>query len=469
MVLVLVSTLVVLGFFSLIFLYGSGIAKSVLVPGVYLLVPVWISYRFGGVELDVRFVFFFAVTLYCAITFQPKNPVPFSPIDALFFLLVCGMLLSQYKQGYFGPSTVPEILRKWAFPYILGRLFVNSWNGIIVAEPCLRWLLVLLIGLALFEPPAHFNPLQALFRKTYPLLEAGEGYRWGLKRAMGAMSHPIFFGMALVCLLPWSLLTAQRALRGSLSQGWVLLPVFHGLAICATASRGAILAAFMALGGVAFVSWPKARLGLGLLGAILVPIFLFWKEEGMEILGSWAGDNTPEEVREVMIDDVIHQYTGTAHRVLLFKVYADAMEKAGWFGFGVNHFEGMSRAGISFSPEVEQRFGSIDNGFLYLLLQHGWLAILLFCAFGLVLLGTAWFKAFTMQNKAGTFLASLSACLAAVWLGLNSVWFSADFSALWLFHAGLLTTLPRLDPNEGQAQVPPPRNSMGFSRKLPKL
>ena len=51
----------------------------------------------------------------------------------------------------------------------------------------------------------HVNVVQHALGKVFGLLEEGSGYRWGLKRAQGLTSHPIYFGYLLVLTLPWAL------------------------------------------------------------------------------------------------------------------------------------------------------------------------------------------------------------------------------------------------------------------------
>lgn len=468
MLLVFLCFSLALGFTLVFFIDDFQKAKSVFIPLVYLFSPIWVSYRFGGVELDLRFFLFFVVLVFFIISNPLKNGLKFHIADFFAILLISGMALSQYHQGYFGPSTLPEILRKWIFPYLLGRWFLESWNKLGSPETHIRWILLILAIFSFFESLVHVNPLQFILQKRFALLEEGEGYRWGIKRAMGALGHPIFFGMSLVCLLPWSLLTAERAWRNRIPRFWVMMPIIHAAMIIVTGSRGPMIASAMVFGGYVFFSWPKLRWALGGLGIALALLILFWREEGLEMLGSVAGDNVSSETRMVTIDGVEYEYTGTAHRFLLFKVYASAIEKAGWLGYSVNHLEGMKQEGIGLDPNLEIRFGSIDNGFLYLLLQHGWLSVLIFLLFSTSVIGTGVLLGFWLPGQPGVFAGTLAVALLAVFLGLNSVWFSADFSAIWLFHAGFLVSLSEFPTPLVFQEKTLTRNTMGLPRNLPK-
>lgn len=448
------SLLLAIGFAISYFRSNFDRAMATWSPIVFLLLPMWLTYPFGGIDITFRLLFFFGAFGFYLLSNPPSIlPGGLSIADIVITILTLTLGLSEAMVGVIGPLTIPEFMSLWWIPYMLGRLSLSRWTSIPFA--CNRWAYILAIVccLALLESFALRNPIQWVFNKTFALLEEGEGYRWGIKRAMVSLEHPIFLGMALVSCLPWSLLAARQAVIGNMSKIWLLLPLLQMAAIASTASRGPIIAGIFVLSSIPFWRFPKFRI---LIGITAVGTFLggtLFQDYAWELLEAATGD-TLAETRQVYIDGVEYDYTGTNHRVLLFKVYEHAIEKAGWFGFGYDFVGGMSKAGIEIDEDLLARFGSIDNGYLAILIKHGWLNVILLIFFATIIVLEGISVGLLTQGTPGVFVGTLAIALFAVMVGLVAVWFSRDFAGIWLFHAGLVVTLNRL-PVPAYSNAPP--------------
>jgi hypothetical protein len=319
----------------------------------------------------------------------------------------------------------------------MGRWLLASTADIPKTTRLIVRVLLVLSAFAVFESFVKINPINKALGKTYDLLEEGEGYRWGLKRAHVMFDHPIFFGMGLVLLLPWAMEAGRLAKAKSAPRWWRWAPWAIAAALFATVSRGPQLAAMGATLIYFFFRRPRLRLAM-IVSAIGIGAIAFSaKDQIIELLGKAAGEKS-EEVALIQIEGEEVEYTGTQHRMLLFRVYARAIDTTGWFGFGTE------LKGIELEESIAQRFGSIDCHYLLFLLQHGYLGVGVFLILTLVillnLLRVAWRPELPQSALAGGLFGSLF----AVAVLLVSVWFSPDFAAIWLFSAGLASRLPFL-------------------------
>ncbi len=442
----------------------SGFTKAVSIwfPVVFVFVPVWISLTYKALLIDARLVFFFMVMIFFVGEPEQKKSPGMALADGLAFCLSSVILFSQLRQGQMGIASPPEVLRKWFFPYLLGRWFASNWKSLGISATGFGWAIVISAALAAFEAFIKINPVQKLTGKSFSLLEAGEGYRWGLKRAMGSLGHPIFFGMAMVCCLPWSILAAMRARAGKMPKIWVCLPFVHFGAIIVTASRGPQMAALMVLSSIPYFRYKGLRIWITAGAVILLGLGWVFREQALEMLGTAAGEKSSAEVaRAILINGEEYEYTGTAHRLLLFKVYDQAIDRVGLFGYGTKFLEGMDRVGLGLPEDLEMRFGSIDNGYLLLLLQHGWLSVWVFMALATVVIYHGINLGLRVKGPYGVFAGTMAVSLLSIMVFLTSVWFCPDFSAFWLFNAGLLISI---------SQFPEERKEGPLSRvKVAKL
>lgn len=161
-----------------------------------------------------------------------------------------------------------------------------------------------------------------------------------------------------------------------------------------------------------------------------------------------AGENN-ETPKLIMINGEEEIYTGTRHRVLLFKVYAEALRDAGLFGWG------QQMKGIDLEDEIAERFGSIDSHYVLFFLQRGHSGLWPFVLLQVVTLVQLGRAAWPGKGLRAGLAGSMFGAMAAVDVGLFSVWFSPDFGTVWLFTAGVAANLAALGP---EAITPPGRH-----------
>ncbi len=326
-----------------------------------LLVPAWVVIPIGTFTLDLRTVA--AVAGLAAVwLMQPRDlGGRWLLADLLVALLILVQVIAEYQAGQLGPLAVPEILRKWLLPYLVGRWFLGNIGDVGRVLPYFCWamLLVSLYGIA--EAASHVNFFNHLVGKVYGPLEEGAGYRWGLKRAQGFLDHPIYFGNLIVLLFPWVLEARRRSALGEGPRWWRALPFIVFGALLSTASRGPLLAAVFCAVAPVFFSRPRWRLPIVCAVVLTLVVVIQGKALVVEALSQWAGEE--DELPTLVIRGEEVEYSGTKHRLLLHQAYEDGLENLGLFGFWLGPARHRSRC------RFRLRFRSIDDHYLLFLLQ----------------------------------------------------------------------------------------------------
>jgi hypothetical protein len=400
-----------------------------------LLVPVWVFYQIRTTAISVRNLGVIIPVLCFMLLPLRKNLFR----QMVFLdLLVFGYLITLNISLFMSDSLVPlapvEIGRVWLLPYLAGRLFLGAPSELPSMLKVFVPLIMLLVLYAAIEAITHTNIVNSIKGMKYYLLEQGEGYRWGLKRAQGFSEHPIYLGLTLVMLLPMSIVALASRYETGYSW-WRFVPLVLGLGIFVTVSRGAFLAGFMVLYCFWFFRYPRLRsllLSLALVSGITAYAFKDVVLYGLSVVvGEKVAD--PEMV---VIDGKEYAYTGTIHRQLLDIVYREAIENAGLFGYGPERL----RMPVAHAPS---QFKSIDDHYLLFYLQYGAVGVMTFIGLGICglyyLARIAWNpeRPFALL-AAGTFGSVLS-----VMVVIRSVSFEQDFGAVWLFSLGLAAAMYR--------------------------
>ena len=402
-----------------------------------LLIPVWLIKVMGSVSIDVRTIAAGVGIGGFLLTTREKLRYRFAWMDALVFAMILTHVISAWSNNEVALMTIPEIMRRWLLPYIVGRLFVSSADDFSQFLPCVARLLLILSISAVLEAVTQINPLCELLGKTYPVLESGEGYRWGLKRAQGPLDHPIFFGLVLVMVSPFAIEAAQRGWQGRGPKWWIVLPFTMFAAVVSTVSRGPIAAALATAFATVTFRVPRLRpllIGVALAGGCIAVVA---KEQILEIVTNTVESDDFE--RWVEIDGEEYRYTGTAHRRLLLLAYREPIEECPFFGYGER------LQGVTIAEHLSDRFSSFDNHYLLLYLQRGLAGLALFI--GITLLAV-WYLAKVAWNTRqphSVIAGSLAGALLSVSALLSSVWFAPDHGTVWLFSVGLATCMSTLD------------------------
>ncbi len=139
----------------------------------------------------------------------------------------------------------------------------------------------------------------------------------------------------------------------------------------------------------------------------------------------------------IVIDGHSYDYTGTNHRLLLLRVYADAIAHAGWFGFGTPKVSGDTTHVPFVEDQLRSLFASIDNHYVQFVLQAGYLGVGLFVVLGAVSAGYLLPPALAIDHRRGLLAAGLFGAIVATMFSLMTVWLSRDFSFFWLLLVGV--------------------------------
>ena len=351
------------------------------------------------------------------------------------------MIASEYSAGEMGTSTVPTIFRRWLIPYAVGRRFFHSLDDLPKVARILGGICLILSVYGAFEMVTKINPVVVAMKQTFGLLEQGQGFRMGLKRAQGLCSHPIFFGLTMVLLLPWALEAVRRRDGLRVSLGRRLIPWITAAAVTTALSRGPILAALSAFVCVVFFRVPRLRAPIASLAVIALIALTVGKDVIMTALADVVDD--AEASVPLVINGRIESYNGTTHRVLQFKAYGDAIEKTGFFGYG------STLKAVRSGYEIHPLLWSIDCHYLFHLLQYGYVGVVLFLLLAVRVLQRLATMALDRHAPASFLAAGLFGALAAVNVSLLSVFFSYDFRRFWLFYSGLTENLYDLATQPG--------------------
>jgi hypothetical protein len=395
-----------------------------------LAVPGWFYVIFRSITLD-------AMTGVAVATFAVLLARPFTGLrttwvvsDFLVALLVLSAIAADAVNRILIPGTVLELVRIWLFPYLLGRLFLSTWEDMGRTLPAVVVLAAALSVFGLVEAVTRTNLLAVASGKSWELLEKSEGFRWGLKRAQGTTNHPIYFGLLLALTLPWVLMAYRAALRHAAPRWWLAVPFLLVAAAFVTVSRSAQLAVLIVLAADLFFRRPRYRPVMLLITAVGGLAFVVFREQVLDLLGAYAGES---EVGQdwVVINGVEYEYTGTRHRDLLLEAYQEPIAKAGWFGFGTVLQD------IPIDPEMPVQFQSIDHHYLLQYLRYGVVGT---AAFFLFALSGAWNlarEAWARDGPLSDLAAGMVGAFVAVIVMIRGVALSTDFGFTWLFVAGL--------------------------------
>lgn len=399
-----------------------------------LAVPAWLTVSFRSVALD-------AITGVTLATFVATLTRPFAGTrtrwmvsDLLVGAFVLTCVVSDALNRSLIPGTVLELVRTWVLPYLLGRLFLSSWDEM---RPVMPIVVALAAGLSvygLFEAVTHINILAVVTGKKWELLETAEGFRWGLKRAQGITNHPIYFGLLLALTLPWMLMAARSATRHEAPRWWIAVPALMAAAAFVTVSRSAHLAILIVFAADLFFRRPNYRIPMVLIAVAGGLVFFVFREETLDLLGAYAGERDIGQER-VKIYGVEYEYTGTRHRDLLYQAYDEAIEKAGWVGYG------SSLQDMPLDPYMDSRFLSIDNHYLQYFLRYGILGTVAFAALAAAGAWNLGREALARDGPLSDLAAGLFGAFIAVVLLIRGVALSFDYGATWLFVAGLAASM----------------------------
>ncbi len=419
---------------------GARVAIAV-ACGCSLLFPTWVSINVGPTICNLRSLGALVAVGIILLTSCRLLPGGLMLSDLLVAALALSQIATEYSVGDLAGSTFTTMLVEWIIPYLLGRCVFESIQDLRRLTSVMAWVCVILSVLAIIECVTRVNILN-LALGHIGSLQGENDIRWGLKRAEGPASHPIFFGMMLVMLLPWGLEAARLAANGQGPKWWKAVPWITGLAICSPMSRGPQIGLMICLVVTFFLRNPAWRRTFAVAALLVCVVGAVAYKPLIAALHVWA--NEDQQAKEiVMINGNPVEYSGTNHRMLQLTVYEKAALNAGWGGYGAMCIRVSTEP--SKIPYVEEhlreKFISIDNHYLLMLLRTGYSGIGLFILLGICALCYLVRPAFALAASQSMLAGGLFASIMAVMFLVTTVFFATDFGFLWLFNIGVAASL----------------------------
>jgi hypothetical protein len=400
-----------------------------------LAVPFWFHVTFRSVGLDA--VTGVAVATLAALLGQPftGSRTTWMLSDVLLVSIILACILSDALNRILIPGTILELVRTWVLPYLLGRLFLERWDDMGRTLPTVVVLATVLSVFGIVEALTRTNVLAEATGMKWAVLDSSEGFRWGLKRAQGTTNHPIYFGLLLALTLPWVLMAVRVPLRPVMPWWWKVVPVLMVAAAVLTVSRSAQIAVLMVFAADQFFRRPVARPIILALLLLVALVFATFREQAIDLLGAYAGESdVGEEI--VVIDGVEYEYTGTRHRDLLYKAYAELIDQAPWYGYGTES-DTIKRK----QDQMPVQFKSIDHHYLVQYIRYGIPGTITFLLFGLAGVWNLAREAWARDGPLSDLAAGLFGAFVAVVVMVRGVALSPDFGFTWLFVAGLAASM----------------------------
>lgn len=415
---------------------GSQTALAVAVALTFVF-PCWMYRDMGGVRIDLRQVLGLTAIACCLLDPRVRLGGRIVLTDLLVVALAVSNVASEMVNDVVTVTMIANILIVWLLPYAVGRLLQLDHQGLRRAVPWIAAGVGFIALFAIIESVTRVN-LTHLITGHGGSLQGNTDIRWGLRRAEGTLTHPIFFGMVLAMTLPWTIEAARRA-HARLAPDWYRwLPWITAGGTFFTMSRGPQLSI---LGAAAVVAWFRSGVWRPILTCAAIGVVLvvsFGQSAIINLLHAWSGESRHEMVE---IRGELYEYSGTTHRMLQWIVFRDAVEHADWLGFGSTPL----MAGKNRLPFVEdhlrEKFSSIDNHYIEFTLRCGFLGMVLFMVLGLTALTYLVSPALQTTDELSWFAATLAGVQLLVLLNLAAVWFASDFSFVWLFNVGIAASI----------------------------
>lgn len=397
-----------------------------------LLIPIWLIVEVGAVILDLRMAFALAGIGY--VLWKQKK-VSYFPLatDFIVVTIIGVQIASELLSSEPTMTMFVDTAMQWLVPYVLGRVAWRSFQDGKQILPAVVTTCAILSAWSVLESITRINIVNALLGHAGSL-QGQTDLRWGMKRAEGPLSHPIFFGLQMVLLFPITLEAYRQAKLGIAPNWWKWMPWVTAAGAFSSMSRGPQMGIGIVLITTVVIMLPKWRVAIlapvviGIGAIVAMPNFF------LETLSSWAGEKS---TMTIQIDGQYVEYSGTMHRILQMQVYSKALQHADWFGYGSVGL----RSGSTTIPHVEdhlrQMFSSIDNHYLQFALQNGWVGIGAFLALCFFSIHQAASAAHDPRNPMPYLSAATAGAIVALTLILSTVWLPSDVRFVLLAVIGM--------------------------------
>ena len=403
---------------------------------VAILAPTWVQLRVLELPVSVRWTFIAIAMFVFSVAHFRKLWAPLVLTD----LLVAGMVVAHVSSEFFhdGFSFLVPIRAycEWALPYVAGRYAMMNHRHFALIGSAFA-VVGLIIGFAAtFESLTGLNIWETVFIDAGDEVKRPMGKRFGLFfRAHGPFQHPIFLGIVMLLMAPWSaMLLAIRKSRWETGLG-ILGMIGSLLGVMASVSRGPILALIIAVvcGLCIWHRYVRYSVAVVLLSGI--GLVVAFPQAVMDLADST--ENSELRGKPVEFDGEVEVYTGTRARIFVWRVYGPLVLRGGLLGFGNEAASTFPPNIPGLPPEVKAReiLGYVDNSYLLTGLRFGIIGCTIFsllvvtsivASFGLMRNGSALF----FPHESFVF-AAFSATMIAVALEILTVFSSYDF-IFWL-------------------------------------
>jgi hypothetical protein len=315
--------------------------------------------------------------------------------------------------------SVAVLTLDWLVPYILVRALWRDYRDVKQGLKPLVYASVFLGMLTIYETRMAARVSRLFWNALTGLSVPGyfEMWRWGYLRAFGTFTHPITLGVFFATVAPLMILWGQIEPRYRLHSR--IAAFVCALACMTSLSRGPMLALLAA----AVLGWFLTR-QRPLVYVLLVPALVLLLPVAMTEMGE-AIQFTQQELADRGNTDSGY------YRLALLLIYLDDIGKVGWLG----------------NPEVVgqdyEAAWSIDNGYLYLFVEGGWLGGGLFMAMVFAILTVAGLSLRRSRGAVRRVRATGFAGLLGVLFGMADVWFAPDYAPMFFVCSAVMLNLTR--------------------------
>lgn len=423
-------------------------ACGLLVVPLSLALPVWVQWVLfevpAGTIVGAGVPLKYAIAILAVSTYPllPRSTYPLRlvPCDFAVIGLITIHCCSDFLNSGISWSPLVRAAAEWYFPYMAGRLVVQSLGDLRVVWPAVAAVAAFLGGAAIFEAISGINPFELVYGLRPLENTPRDAVRWGIRRAYGPCLNPIYLGILQLILFGWSLFAARMAVAREASSWWLVAPLLTAISIVCTGSRGPILGLFVVSTVIAVVRFPKLRLPMLALLLIGGTVFVAQRERVVTLLERWSGESETLPNKSVTIGDEKQKFSGTRSRLLMLDVYRIALKRSGFLGYGTEATTGFPLRVPLDGQEFEtlRRVRYVDNSYALIMLRFGYLGVFFYAAAGALAVWQAFhFSAAYAGEASGTFALFIGASLTGGLATILTVWLAPDFGFAVIWTMGI--------------------------------
>jgi hypothetical protein len=344
------------------------VARKLYLP-VIMFVPLYMAFRIGGLIV--------VPTTFVTVFIAASGLLNWGPTIRWSFVDVCVAayaLSAFYADFHIHTANIAVYafifsLTSWIFPYIVGRTLIEQPGTRFQFAQALVACLTIVAMISFYEFVAKSNPFQLMVEKLqHSSVPNGHQTRFGFERISGPYAHAIVAGMVftdglmiqlwLMSTKTWHSTRMLGFLRGRRKPLYITLAMVAGLIM--TGSRGPWIGAFFGL-IVTSIGFAKNRKRAAM---IALSLLIVAGSVTYVVLDKY----TDVDVNKAQDAD----QQNAAYRRDLLLTYMPLIKDGGIFGHGTPMVFNNGMMGYSAHES------SIDNEFLRVTLQQGYLGITLF-------------------------------------------------------------------------------------------